>query len=61
MNTRHPLTPKIDDDHQCQVRRAFATKDQATAAASAIFNRTGVQHPVEGCRHCGGWHLGYAR
>lgn len=57
----HPFTPKIADDHSCQLRRAFITKDQAQAAASAIYARTGKQRKVEGCRHCSNWHLGDAK
>lgn len=57
----HPFTPTIADDHDCQVRRAFTTKDQATAAATAIQNRTGKTRAVERCRHCSNWHLGEAK
>lgn len=57
----HPFAPKIDDDHSCQVRRGFSTKDQATAAATAILNRTGKVRRVERCRHCSNWHLGDAK
>jgi hypothetical protein len=57
----HPFTPKIEDDHSCQLRRGFTTKDQASAAASAIMSRTGKVRPVERCRFCSNWHLGDAK
>lgn len=53
----HPFAPKIDDDHNCQIRCSFQTKDQATAVANAILNRTGKARPVERCKHCSNWHL----
>lgn len=57
----HPFAPKIDDDHDCQVRRAFNTKDHAMAVADAIHARTGKNRPVERCKHCNSWHLGEAK
>lgn len=57
----HPFTPKIEDDHQCQVRRPYQTKQHAQSAALNIFCRTGVKRSVEHCRHCYGWHLGDAK
>ena len=57
----HPFAPKIDDDHDCQVRRKFSTKDQAKLVADTIQNRTGKARPVERCKHCNGWHLGEAK
>lgn len=54
----HPFSPKIDDDHDCQVRRSFASKDQAAHVAERIYNRSGVKRTVERCKHCSGWHLG---
>lgn len=58
MTNEHPFTPKIEDDHQCQIRRTYDTKRHAQAAALSIFNRTGAKRCVEHCRHCYGWHLG---
>lgn len=61
MKAGHPFAPKIADDHDCQVRRSFSTKHQATAAANAIHARTGKLRAVERCRHCSNWHLGDAK
>jgi hypothetical protein len=61
MNQKHPFTPPIEDDHNCQVRRAFATKDQAKLVADTIYARTGKMRKVERCRHCNNWHLGDAQ
>lgn len=57
----HPFTPKVECDHSCQTRRSYATKNQAKAAATSIFNRTGKQRLPEACRHCNSWHLGGAK
>ena len=57
----HPFAPKIEDDHDCQVRRSFATKDQAKLVADAIYARTGVKRTVERCKHCSSWHLGESK
>lgn len=57
----HPFTPKIADDHSCQLRRGFYSKDQAVAAQRSIYNRTGFHRPVERCPHCSNWHLGDAK
>ena len=57
----HPFTPPIQDDHDCQVRRGFATKDQAKMVADAIYARTGKVRAVERCKHCSSWHLGDAK
>lgn len=61
MNKQHPFAPKIQDDHDCQVRRSFPTKDQAKMVADTIYARTGKTRPVERCRHCSNWHLGDAK
>lgn len=54
----HPFTPKIEDDHSCQIRRSFHSQAQAKVVADSIYARTGKKRPVERCRHCSGWHLG---
>lgn len=52
---------RIQDDHQCKLRRRFSTKDQAQAACNSIAHRQGVLRRPEGCRYCNGWHLSDAK
>lgn len=57
----HPFTPKVQDDHSCQLRRAFPTKHQAEYVAETVYIRTGKHRRVERCAHCSNWHLGDAK
>lgn len=52
---------RIQDDHQCKLRRRFDTRQNAQAAALRIASNQGKQRMPEACRHCNGWHLSEPR
>lgn len=51
----------MDARATCQRKRRYRTRWAAVLAEFSAEARTGDDHEVYRCRHCGNWHIGHAR